>query len=167
MIKDIFIAVEKAITENAPGIRYVAEDWGQLDFYQSHPPVQWPCLLYDVSAFDYSDRGLNSQDAVGTITVRVADYNAVNTSTLAPDHTPPLTILGVISDAYKALQGLDGETFTGLRRTKLTRVRRDDGIREYEMTFKTSFTDNDATRNYTKARPTAQIGFNINRTPRP
>ena len=166
MIKDIFTAVEKAIAESAPGVKYLSEDWGQLDFYQNHPPVQWPCLLYDVSAFDYSDRGQLAQEAVGTITVRVADYNAVNTSALAPEHTAPLVILEVISDVYKALQGLDGETFSALRRTKLVRVRREDGIREYEMTFKTSFTDNGAMRTYTSVRPAPRIGFQTDNNPR-
>ncbi len=167
MIKDIFTAVETAIIEQTPAVNYLSEDWGQLDFYQSHPPVQWPCLLYDVEAFDYSDRGQLSQEATGTITVRIADYNAVNTSALAPEHTPPLAILGVISDVYKALQGLDGETFSGLRRTKLVRVRREDGIREYEMTFKTSFTDNDATRTYTSARPDPRIRLHVDKNPQP
>lgn len=167
MIKDIFTAVEKAIIENAPGVKYVSEDWGQLDFYQSHPPVQWPCLLYDLAKFDYSDRGMHSQEAVGTIVIRIADYNAVNTSALAPDHTPPLAILEIISDVYKALQGLGGETFTRLRRTKLLRVRRDDGIREYEMTFQTSFTDNDATIQHTSRRLEAMVELRVNKNPRP
>lgn len=45
MIKDIF----QELIETLSGIkelRYVASDWGQLDYEQ--PPVQWPCALIDM-----------------------------------------------------------------------------------------------------------------------
>ena len=30
-------------------IKYIDENWGQLDYYSAHPPVQWPCCLIDIS----------------------------------------------------------------------------------------------------------------------
>ena len=27
------------------GLKYVDEDWGQLDYYSPNFPVQWPCVL--------------------------------------------------------------------------------------------------------------------------
>ena len=159
MIQDIFTAVKDAIIENVPAIKYVSEDWGQLDFYQNHPPVQWPCLLYDVDEFAYTDRANKQQAAEGTITIRVADYKAVNTSALSPDNTPPLAMLELLSGVYKALHGLSRETFSGLKRVGLIRVRSDNGVREYRMTFKTSFLDNDAIKNNTRTRPSVHTSI--------
>lgn len=157
MFEEIFLSVEKRIAEQVPDISYIAEDWGQLDFYQNHPPVQWPCLLYDIAEFNYEDMGERIQDGEGTISIRLADYNAVNMSALAQGNSPALSMFRHLTNAYKALQGLQGETFTGLRRIKLTRVRREDGIREYEMIFKTTFVDTAATPEKIKVVPTGKI----------
>ena len=31
------------LQEQVPDLRYIAEDWGQLDFYNDAPPVKFPC----------------------------------------------------------------------------------------------------------------------------
>lgn len=50
----------------------------------------------------------------------------------------------LLQTVYATLQGLRGTTFSPLTRKNLIRVRRDDSIREFRMSFEFAFTDNDA-----------------------
>lgn len=152
MIKDALIAVQNALV-SLPGIKYVAEDWGQLDFYDKRPPVQFPCALLDAEGADYVDRSCRSQQAEATINVRLADFHPVNTSAMAPDAERPFEIFDLLTAIHKALQGLSGATFTGLSRTKLRRVGRDDAIREWVLTFRFGFVDNSAMPPVPQAQP--------------
>ena len=36
-------------------IRYIDEDWGQLDYYSQNMPVQWPCCLIDIQSGNFSN----------------------------------------------------------------------------------------------------------------
>ena len=46
MIENAMIAVQDRLLELLPEkIAYLAEDWGQLDFYNERPPVNFPCVL--------------------------------------------------------------------------------------------------------------------------
>lgn len=160
MIKDVFIALEEELNKlkEKKIIKYVAEDWGQLDYYQTRPPVDWACVLFDVADADYSDRGERAQDGVGWVMLRIADYSPVNRSSSAPDNTCAFELIDILTEVYKAVQGLSGETFTPLTRKKLRKVRRDDGIREFEMLFKFGFVDFSAMR--TKKAPKPDIKIN-------
>lgn len=50
------IAVQDRLLELLPEkIAYLAEDWGQLDFYNERPPVNFPCVLIDIAEAEFSD----------------------------------------------------------------------------------------------------------------
>lgn len=75
-MKAILIAVQETLL-TIPELRYVDEDWGQLDDYSPNPPTQFPLALIDVGNLQYSDisRDRNAtpqmrQMASGTVTWR-------------------------------------------------------------------------------------------------
>lgn len=144
MLKNVMKAVKEAL-QQVPELRYAGEDWGQLDYFRQSP-VKFPCALVDVEAVDYSDNGARYQQGIGSLTVRVADSRMFNGSFQAPPSDTEFAAFDLLQSVYKALQGLSGETFSPLTRTKLVRARRDDSIREFRLSFDFAFTDPDAGR---------------------
>ena len=144
MLKDVLTAVKTAL-QGVSGLRYAGEDWGQIDYFRQSP-VKFPCALVDVETVDYSDNGPRYQQGVGSLTVRVADSRMFNGSFQSPPSEHEFEVFDLLQSVYKALQGLSGDTFSPLTRTKLIRARRDDSIREFRLSFDFAFTDPDAGR---------------------
>ncbi len=161
MIKDVLTAAQKTLL-NIPGLKYVAEDWGQLDYYTNRPPVEFPCALIDVQGADYADLSRQYQQADATFTIRIADYRPVNVSALSQESDEEsFYIFDLLAEIYKALQGLCGPTFSRISRTRLRKAERDDGIREMVMTFRFGFTDSSAAPKMQKATPDPRITAKI------
>lgn len=143
MTNELYIKLQERLDElkNRGILAYVGEDWGQLDLFDRRPPVTWPCALFDVTSADYSDAGKGRQDGSGQVTIRIAHYNPVLVSSGAPDNDRAFGMIDIVGEVYKCLQGLSGDSFTRLSRTKLVKAQRDDGIREFQMSFAYSFVD--------------------------
>ena len=85
------IAVQDRLLELLPEkIAYLAEDWGQLDFYNERPPVNFPCVLIDIAEAEFSDCTRKVQLGEAILTVRVAHFDPVNISALAPNRNETL-----------------------------------------------------------------------------
>jgi len=162
MNDDVFIAVQENLDQvKERGIlAYVGEDWGQLDYFESRPPVAMPCALYDIGQVDFSERGQKTQQALGIVNIRIADYKPVNVSSGSPDRYKPLGMYAILREVYKALQGLGCETFSALTRTRCSRVTRDDGVREYVMSFSFGYVDNYAIRKWQRVTVPVRIRVN-------
>lgn len=129
-----------------PGIKYVDEDWGQLDYYSPNFPVQWPCVLIDVSEADFRDIGKdlnklpqNRQTAEVNITLTVANLRLTNSSGKASRFQKEAvrSIHKLIEDIHKAIHGKKAHEKSGaLIRKSMRRVKRDDGVQEYNITYK-------------------------------
>jgi len=128
-----------------PSLKYIDEDWGQLDDYSPNPPTKFPLALIDISNLDYSQIGTdrkaipqNRQMATGTITITIANIRISNTSFISPKQQKDNVwgIWNIIEDIHKCLQGYRPDSnCRGMTRTNLRRVKRDDGIQEYEITY--------------------------------
>lgn len=151
MVKDALKAVKTALSQ-VKGLRYVAEDWGQLDYFKQ-PPAKFPCALVDIEVIDYTDNAPRVQQAAGELTVRIADSRSFNGSFTAPPSENEFMLFDLLQEVYLALQNLSGPAFTPLSRLRTVRARRDDGLREFQMTFRFGFTDWDAVQ-----RPRPKIG---------
>lgn len=146
MIKSVLTAIETALKPN-PNIRYVNEDWGQLDFYDQ-PPVLFPCVLLECEAVDFTSTGRRSQQAKGSVAVRVADVkmiNQPNAKVLSSTTTEErFAFFDLLNEINKELHGLSGVDFTPLSRRSMNRARRDDGIREFVLVYDVAYVDNSA-----------------------
>ena len=109
MIKDTLTAVKEAL-KTVPDLRYTAEDWGQLDFF-NQPPVRFPCVLLDAEEVRYSDSGRGFQQGEASLTVRVADNRVFNGSFQAPASQAEFAMFDLLQAVYQALQGLSGPGF--------------------------------------------------------
>lgn len=132
-------------------LKYVDEDWGQLDSYSPNPPTQFPCALIDITTMNYANIGkdnsalpIQRQTAEATITINIADLKLSNTSGRAPQTQKDNAwkILAIIEDVHKKVQGWKPTNKSGaLMRSSRKRVRRDDGIQEYAVTYSVGFTN--------------------------
>ena len=156
MIEDALIATQDRLLELIPeNIAYVSEDWGQLDYYNDRPPVNFPCVLIDIAEAKFTDCTRKVQQGEAILTVRVAHFDPVNISAAAPDRNKAFRMFALLRLVYTQLQGLSGEKCSSLTRTSLRRVKREDAIREYVMQFRFGGTDNAAYKPRKKAEGVA------------
>lgn len=136
-IQDILAAI--------PALKYVDEDWGQLDDYSPHPPTQFPLALIDIGSLQYSNIGKdrtatpqNRQMATGTIVISIANLKLTNTSARAPltQKNQAWSIWDIVESVHTKLHGIAvGGSAGAMMRTAMRKVKRDDGIQEYEVTY--------------------------------
>lgn len=127
---------------------YIDEDWGQLDSYSPNPPAKFPCALIDITSLvfsnigkDLTDNPINRQKAEGTITFIIADMKLSNTSFKAPQtqKNNAWKIWDILDKVHKQIHGWKPTADSGaLMRTSHKRIRRDDGIQEYQVTYSLS-----------------------------
>ena len=133
------------ILSTIPKLKYIDEDWGQLDDYSPNPPTQFPLALIDIGSLQYSDIGRdrstipqNRQMATGTIVVSIANLKLTNTSAKAPQtqKDQAWSIWDIIQSVHEKLHGIVvGGSAGAMMRTAMRKVKRDDGIQEYEVTY--------------------------------
>lgn len=132
-----------------PALKYIDEDWGQMDSYSPNPPAKFPCALIDITAMDFSNIGkdnsanpTNRQLADGTVTFIIANAKLSNTSHRAPQSQKDnaWSIWTIIEDLHKKVHGWKPTEDSGaLMRSGFKRIRRDDGIQEYQITYSIGF----------------------------
>lgn len=142
MIKNVLLAVQERLA-TIPELKYISEDWGQLDYYDK-PPTLWPCALIDCDTISYTDHSQGRQSAVATFNVRVADLRLFDTSMKSPRSAQAYDMFELIQRIYVALQGLKGETFAPITQKSIVKTKRDDAVREFSMTWQVEFYDNTA-----------------------
>lgn len=131
--------------------KYVDEDWGQLDSYSPNPPAKFPCLLIDITSLTFSDLGqdktatpVNRQVCSGTVTFIVADLKLSNTGQRAPQNQKDNAwkIWEIKEKLHQKVHGWRPIESSGkLMRTGSKRIRRDDGIQEYQITYSIGMTN--------------------------
>lgn len=149
-MQDIIQAIQNKVAE-VTALKYVDEDWGQLDDYSPNPPAQFPCALIDIASLVFSDVGrdnsatpINRQTAVGSITITIANLKLSNTSKRAPQGQKDnaWSVFCLLDDVHKKVHGWKPTGNTGaLMRKSHKRVRRDDGIQEYQIVYEISATN--------------------------
>ncbi len=141
------------------GLKYVDENWGQLDYYSTNQPVKWPCALIDVNQVAWSNEGQHVQLGNASISIRVADMRLSNSNIKAPQvqRTRAEGIFDLLSNIHIALHGYTGDNMLSpMTRLSTRKVNRDDGIREFEVIYISQITDDTAKIQYQAYPMTAQ-----------
>ena len=141
-MKTILNAVMQRLKEQVSELRYISEDWGQLDYYETMPPVKFPCALVSIDRVNYSVVAKDRRKAVVSVVVRIADAPSVTGNVAAPEsyRNRAFAIFDLLEEVDEALNGLSGDTFNQFSLESIYRDNRQDFIREYNMTFETGFT---------------------------
>ncbi len=143
-MKELIAAVMQRIQDTEPNQKYLDQDWGQLDYYASEPPVKFPCILVDLTRASWSNQGKKIQDGPVQISVSISNarLNNSNQKAPAPQRAHASAVWVIIQNVHKALHGWAPLSYcSSLIRESTTRVKRDDGIQEYIMIYSCQVTD--------------------------
>lgn len=141
-ISKLYTAVLDRIKAAAPGIRFITQDLGQLEFYDTKPPVSWPCVLIDVGDLNFEDGSHNFQIANASITLRLALTTYSDVSSLTSDQVRELGLefyelehkLGNVLHNWQPPH----DELGALVRTATATEKREDNIRVRQITFTTT-----------------------------
>lgn len=136
-MKDILLNIQNKLGE-IPALGTVDEDWGQLDLYRDDFPVKWPCCLFDVGSGTFDNVAKGIQNGLFTLELTVAKVKLSNTGLRAPktQKDNAWDIYSILQEIHRHLQGFrPQDNCSGLVRTATKRIRRDDGIQEYRITY--------------------------------
>lgn len=126
-------------------LKYIDENWGQLDYYSPNMPVQFPCALIDVQQVQFTNLGRDMskkpvQRQIGQVVLKItiADIRLTNSSMQAPraQKERVWAIWGIIEQIHKQLHGVSLlPNVSPLIRSSQRRTLRDDGVQEYEVYY--------------------------------
>ncbi len=143
-MKTILIEIQKKLAE-IPALKYVDEDWGQLDYYSPNMPVQWPCCLIDIQTAqfdnlskDFSKMPKDRQNATINIELTLASIKLTNTSFKTPkgQKNNAWGIYDIAESIHQTLHGVSlTQNASKMLRISFGRVGRDDGVQEYRIGY--------------------------------
>jgi hypothetical protein len=147
--------------ESIDALKFIDEDFGQLEHYDLKPAVVFPCALIDISDFNFTEvGGKNEQMGNGIIQIRIGFEIYTPTNSLVPSslREKGLAMYNIEQKVHKQLQGWNSAPFSRLLRRSLKTERRRDNIKVRVLTYATSFKDNSTAPVMTKvAVPNPQI----------
>ena len=78
-MKALLEKIQEKLSE-VEGLKYIDENWGQLDYYSPNMPVQYPCVLIDIGQVQYSNLGKDLtkrplQRQIGSVQLRLTIAN--------------------------------------------------------------------------------------------
>ena len=143
-MKALLEKIQEKLSEVA-GLKYIDENWGQLDYYSPNMPVQYPCVLIDIGQVQYSNLGKDLtkrpvQRQIGSVQLRLtrANMRLTNTSIQAPrgQKEEAWAIWILIEQIHQKLHGsVLLPNVSPLIRASQQRTLRDDGLQEYEVYY--------------------------------
>lgn len=143
-MKQVIQNIQDRLMQEVPSLKYVDQDWGQMDFWREHP-VKYPCALIDIQSSQYTHIGNFIQQGTATIVIRIFDLKLSNSSQATPPNQKENAkkIWQLIEDVNKALHGrqfLQKEYGLPMR-TQMRRIKREDGCYQTELYYTIQFTD--------------------------
>jgi len=136
-MKQILLNIQERLNTQCKFLKFIDFDEGQLDYYNEHPPVAFPCALIDCISSDFEDLGLTTQQGVATIVITLADLKLTNSSAKAPQNQKDkaLEIFDFKEEINKALHGWIPFFKGKLIRKSYRKQKRDDGIKVWVITY--------------------------------
>lgn len=150
-MKEILNAIQEQIATAVPAVKYIDENWGQLDLYGPEIPVKWPCVLIDLNQAQFTNIGRNNnvlppnrQQGTVVIELTVAALKLTNTSFRAPktQQFHGFEIWEIAKEIHQKLHGWQPVGYSGgMIRTGISKVRRDDGVQEVRLLYSLGLND--------------------------
>jgi hypothetical protein len=162
-MKNIIQQIQNKLTTDVKTLKYVDQDWGQMDFY-TQPPVKFPCALIDIQSAEYTNDGTLIQQGVATVVIRLFDLKLSNSSNGAPQlqKDNAKKIWQLLEDTNKALHGQPFLEGAGLLiRQQMRRTKRNDGCYQTELYYTVQFTDDSCMPTYQKAPVTPVLHVSL------
>ena len=143
-MKALLEKIQQQVSEIAE-LKYIDENWGQLDYYSPNMPVQFPCALIDVQQVQFTNLGRDMskkpvQRQIGQVSIKItiANMRLSNSSMQAPRRQKEevWAIWGIIEKKHQQQNGVSLlPNVSALIRSSQSRTLRDDGVQEYEVYY--------------------------------
>jgi hypothetical protein len=150
-----------------PELKWIDQDFGQLELFEDRPTVSFPCCLIDFPMATFSNVSGNAQIGDITVQLRMGFAPFDKSYHLAPDvvRQKALEYYAIEQKVYEKLQGWEKDytqPFSRINSGTEQRMSASDladktGIRVRVMNFATGFNDDSALPSYTKAPATLEI----------
>ena len=140
----LYLAIVERLTAKVPALKYIEQDFGQLQGYSNRPAVAFPCALVDFSKFNFDEIGNYHQIADGIVSINLgfALYSASSNITPLEFRKEPLMHYEIEWCIHKALHGWSpGDEFGKLTRVSVHSVNTPMAVRVRPISFKLSFED--------------------------
>lgn len=129
--------------QEIPDLKYSSEDWGQLNYYGTDCPVQWPCCVFDMNAATFSETA-GPQQGTLQIAFNVANLrltpNSLRTSAKQKEHSwEVVQLVEKIHDQLKRFR--PHQQHGRLIRTSMRKIKRQDAIKQYEVIYTMSLNE--------------------------
>lgn len=150
----IFTAIQDRITAQAPLIKWIDHDFGQLE--EDRPAVLYPCALIEWGQIGYEPLSGVAQTATATITITIGTSPVTNSNSITPIQFREKA-LEFFEAAQQVANALNGWEPTGFGR--MTRIASDRGdtppnLRTRVLVFQLAYNENASVITYQKvARP--------------
>jgi hypothetical protein len=140
----LFIAIQDRLKDNVAALKWIDQNFGQLEGYEIKPAVNFPCALIDISGFAFEDMPNGAQRANGRVVVSIATSPFSNSNMVTPilQKEKALEYYEIEYAVHSALHnwvpvvGMDK-----LTRRSMDKQEREDAIRERVIVFECGYID--------------------------
>lgn len=144
-----------------PEIKYIGQDFSQLEAYDIRPAVAFPCCLIDFIGTNYDQMQNNRQWGNAAFQLKLGLDNFSSDTNFSPDAVKEKALLyyDIEYKIYKAFQGWDADgLIQPITRINDAKEPREDLLRVRIITFNTTFEDDGAVPVFDKSqRPGVQF----------
>lgn len=143
-MEEILTKIQTKLLE-IPEMKYVDEDWGQLNLYLPDIPVQWPCVLFEVKDCNFDNIGNDrkvtpNERQMGrfSVDVVIGNLKLTNTSGRATltQKNKAWFIHTLEKKVHEKLQGFRPDSnCSKLIRRSYQSIKRDDGVQEKHVIY--------------------------------
>lgn len=141
----------QTVLEKITEIKHIDEDWGQLSYFGANIPVKWPCVLVSISSTTFSNtfqdkklKPMERQQGDVNLEITIANLKLTNTSAKSTEFQKEFgfNIWNLISKVHTELQGFKPDVNASkLIRIKLEKIKREDSVQEYIVSYSCSLSD--------------------------
>lgn len=140
---ELYLQLSQHIKTQMPNIRWIDQDFGQLEEFDLRPEVSFPCVLIDFSDAEYEELSSLSQTGTVMISLRLgfAPFSSANQLSPTNVKVKALEYYNLEQQLYEAIQGFETDFTTPLIRKRAASEKRQDALRIRVLNFTTSYED--------------------------
>jgi hypothetical protein len=111
LLAQLYLDLSTYLKTAVPALKWIDQDFGQLEIYEYRPNVNFPCVLIDFSAAQFENQSRLVQSGFLTVTIRLGFAPFSQSYQEAPLNVKEkaLEYYDLEQELYKALQGWQPE----------------------------------------------------------
>lgn len=140
----LFMAIQARLKLKVAALKWIDQNFGQIDSYEQRPPVLFPCALIDLTGFSFEDLPKGAQRCNGRVIISLstAPFSNSNASTPTPQKEKAIEYYEIEWAIHNALHNWIPVTgMEKLLRRTMDKQERDDALRERLIIFECGYCD--------------------------